>query len=484
MGGSGGGGGFGGGDEKDRLLSESPPSFGRDFSDDDFSGDDRFRRTGTLWTGVAHIITAVVGSGVLTMAWSTAQLGWAAGPLCLLLFGAAMLILSFLLADCYRSPDPDWGPHRNRTYMVAVKSNLGEKQRWICGFLQYVGMYGNGVAYTIATAASVRAILKSNCYHREGHDALCEYDDRSYMLIFGAVQVVLSQIPDFHNMAWLSIVAAAMSFSYSSIGLSLSLAKVLENGTIKGSIGGAAEGTAAEKVWRIGQALGDIAFAYPFSAILLEIEERPDPSFLLDTLQSPPPENQTMKKASAISILITTFFYLCCGTFGYAAFGSSAPGNLLTGFGFYEPYWLVDFANACIILHLVGAYQIYSQPVFGFAERSLGENLSCGGGGGGGGGVAQPFCRVNLLRVCLRTAYVALTTMAAMVFPYFNEVLAVTGAFSFWPLMVYFPVEMSLVQRKTRAWTGRWVALRSFSLACFLVSAVAFVGSLQAPSAV
>ncbi|CAA6670760.1 unnamed protein product [Spirodela intermedia] len=351
---------------------------------------------------------------------------------------------------------------------------VGEKQRWVCGFLQYLGLYGADVAYTIATAASMRAILKSNCYHREGHGALCEYGDRSYMLIFGAVQVVLSQIPDFHNMAWLSIVAAAMSFSYSSIGFSLSLAKVLENGTIKGSIGGAAEGTAAEKVWRIGQALGDIAFAYPFSAILLEIEERPDPSFLLDTLQSPPPENQTMKKASAISILIITFFYFCCGTFGYAAFGSSTPGNLLTGFGFYEPYWLVDFANACVILHLVGAYQIYSQPVFEFAERSLREYFPCGGGEATG-----PFCRVNLLRVCLRTAYVALTTVAAMVFPYFNEFLAVTGAFCFWPLMVYFPVEMSLAQRKTRAWTGRWVGLRSFSLACFLVSAVALVGSVQ-----
>ncbi|CAA6670761.1 unnamed protein product [Spirodela intermedia] len=442
MGGSGGGGGFGGGDEKDRLLSESPTSFGRDFSGDDFSGDDRFRRTGTLWTGVAHIITAVVGSGVLTMAWSTAQLGWAAGPLCLLLFGAAMLILSFLLADCYRSPDPDWGPHRNRTYMVAVKSNLdGPPIR---------GMYGNGVAYTITTAASVRAILKSNCYHREGHDALCEYDDRSYMLIFGAVQVVLSQIPDFHNMAWLSIVAAAMSFSYSSIGFSLSLAKVLENGTIKGSIGGAAKGTAAEKVWRVGQALGDI----------------------LASTREPDHEEGFRHLHPHHHLLLPLLWDL-----RIRRFGSSAPGNLLTGFGFYEPYWLVDFANACVILHLVGAYQptyIRIRGEIAGREPLLRRRRR------GGGGAAQPFCRVNLLRVCLRTAYVALTTMAAMVFPYFNKVLAVTGAFSFWPLMVYFPVEMSLVQRKTRAWTGRWVALRSFSLACFLVSAVAFVGSLQA----
>lgn len=58
------------------------------------------------------------------------------------------------------------------------------------------------------------------------------------------------------------------------------------------------------------------------------------------------------------AIFITTFFYLCCGCFGYAAFGNDAPGNLLTGFGFYEPYWLIDFANACIVVHLVGGYQV------------------------------------------------------------------------------------------------------------------------------
>lgn len=77
-----------------------------------------------------------------------------------------------------------------------------------------------------------------------------------------------------------------------------------------------------------------------------------------DTIKSPPQENKTMKKASVIAIIVTTFFYFGCGCFGYAAFGNSTPGNLLTGFGFYEPYWLIDFANACIILHLIGGYQV------------------------------------------------------------------------------------------------------------------------------
>jgi hypothetical protein len=51
------------------------------------------------------------------------------------------------------------------------------------------------------------------------------------MIIFGAIQIVLSQIPDFNRLWWLSIVAAIMSFSYSSIGLGLSIGRA--TGTLK-----------------------------------------------------------------------------------------------------------------------------------------------------------------------------------------------------------------------------------------------------------
>ena len=87
-----------------------------------------------------------------------------------------------------------------------------------------------------------------------------------------------------------------------------------------------------------------------------------------DTLKSEPPENKTMKKASMFSVTTTTFFYLLCGCFGYAAFGENTPGNLLTGFGFYEPYWLIDFANACIVLHMVGAYQVRIFQAYFFSQ--------------------------------------------------------------------------------------------------------------------
>ncbi|KAL9248966.1 putative amino acid permease 7 [Drosera capensis] len=434
---------------------------------------DPIHRTGTIWTATAHIITAVIGAGVLSLAWSIAQLGWVAGPLALTIFAAITLFSTFLICDCYRSPDPEKGKTLNRSYMQAVKHYLGEKHERFCGVLVQESFYGCGIAYTITAAVSMRAIKKANCYHKEGHQASCSYGDNNYILLFGFVQIMMSQIPNFHNMEWLSAVAAIMSFSYAFISLGLGVAKVIGNGVIKGTISGVAAATTTKKLTLVFQALGDIAFAYPYSIIVLEIQ---------DTLKSPPPENQTMKTASSISILITTFFYMCCGCFGYAAFGDDTPGNLLTGFGFYEPYWLIDFANACTVLHLVGGYQVYSQPVFAFVEGRLAERFHDSGFVNNFYTIKMPLMpplEVNLLRLCFRTAYVMSTTALAMVFPYFNEVLGVLGALNFWPLAIYFPVEMYLKQRKVESWTRKGILLRTFSMLLLVVSVTALIGSVQ-----
>ncbi|RZC84824.1 hypothetical protein C5167_047609 [Papaver somniferum] len=78
---------------------------------DDFCEDDgRPRRTGNIWTCNAHIITGVIRSGVLSLAWSTAQLGWIAGPISMV--------------------------------------------KMLCGFLLYTGMYGTGVAYVLTASNS------------------------------------------------------------------------------------------------------------------------------------------------------------------------------------------------------------------------------------------------------------------------------------------------------------------------------------------
>ncbi|ERN08780.1 amino acid permease 4 [Amborella trichopoda] len=445
-----------------------------------YDDDGRLKRTGTVWTASAHIITAVIGSGVLSLAFAIGQLGWVAGPTVMVLFSFVTYYTSTLLSDCYRSGDPLTGK-RNYTYVDAVRANMSEFNVRLCGWLQYAGLVGVAIGYTIASSISMMAIKRSNCFHETRGKNPCHVSSNPYMIMFGITEIVLSQIPDFDQIWWLSFLAAVMSFTYSSIGLGMGIGKVAVNGTIKGSMTGISIGamthagpiTAMQKVWRTFQAMGDIAFAYSYSIVLIEIQ---------DSLKSPPSEAKTMRKATMISVTVTTIFYMLCGCMGYAAFGDQAPGNLLTGFGFYNPYWLLDIANAAIVVHLVGAYQVYCQPLFAFVEKYAVRKWPKSWFINHEFELRVPFYSksfsLNLFRLVWRTSFVCMTTLIAMLFPFFNGVVGILGAFGFWPLTVYFPVEMYISHMHIPKWSTKWVCLRALSLACLVISMLAATGSV------
>lgn len=223
--------------------------------------------------------------------------------------------------------------------------------------------------------------------------------------------------------------------------------------------------SSTEKLWGIFQALGNIAFAYSYSQILIEIQ---------DTIKNPPSEVKTMSKATTLSTIVTTAFYMLCGCMGYAAFGEQAPGNLLTGFSLYNPSWVIDLANATIVIHLVGTYQVYAQPVYAFVEKWAAKrwpktkvNFRVFGG-----------YNLNLFRLVWRTLFVIIATFVAMVIPFFNDVLGFIGAIGFWPLTVYYPVEMYILQKKIPKWSRKWIWLKIISLVCLIVSVFAALGSI------
>ncbi|CAM0884994.1 unnamed protein product [Alopecurus aequalis] len=442
--------------------------------------DGRPRRTGTLWTASAHIITSVVGSGVLSLAWGVAQLGWVAGPAVMALFAAVTYYTSALLADCYRSGDPVSGP-RNRTYMAAVRATLGGSKVKLCGAMQFANIFGIGIGITIAASASMLAIKRSDCFHKEGHGSECHGSIRPYIAIYGLMELAFSQIPGMDSVWWLSTFAAVMSFAYSTIAISLGIAQIIAKGGIQGGLTGvavsiSAAGTsvsAMQKLWQSLQAFGNMAFSYGFSIILLEIQ---------DTLKAAASsEAKVMKKAAAVSVSATTVIYLLCGCVGYAALGDGAPDNLLTGFAFYEPFWLLDLANAAVALHLIGTYQVLSQPVFAYVE------LRAAAAWPDSAFVATRKVRlwptqlrvsVCPLKLTWRTAYVCVTTVVSMLMPFFGSVVGLIGAISFWPLTVYFPVEMYMAQYQVPPGSTRWLFLRALSVVCLLVSVAATAGSL------
>lgn len=128
------------------------------------------------------------------------------------------------------------------------------------------------------------------------------------------------------------------------------------------------------------------------------------------------------------------------------------------------------------------ALQVFSQPIFAEVERWFARKfpdskfvhknhtlkpLSM-----------LPFS-LNFMRLFFRTAYVAIMTGIAVLFPYFNQVVGVSGAITFWPIVVYFPVEMYLTQKRIESWKSKAIMLRVFTMVCLVVILYAFVGSIR-----
>ena len=182
-----------------------------------------------------------------------------------------------------------------------------------------------------------------------------------------------------------------------------------------------------------------------------------------------------------------------------------APGNLLTGFGFYNPYWLLDIASIAIVVHLVGEYQVttnqnnrfflcileiidstalqvYSQHLYAFVEKWSTRKWPQSNFVGAEYGLSIPYYgiyQLNFFRLVWRTIFVVFTTFIATLVPFFEDVVGMIGAIGFWPLTIYFPVEMYISQKKIGPWTSRWVGLQILSVTCLFVSIAAAVGTLD-----
>ncbi|CAL0323088.1 unnamed protein product [Lupinus luteus] len=435
--------------------------------------DGRIKRTGNALTASTHIITVVVGAGVLALAWAMAQLGWIAGIAVMLTFSAISMLTYSLVADCYRFPDPITGK-RNYTYMQAVKAYLGGTMHVLCGVILYGKLAGITVGYTITSATCLVAIEKAICIHKRGHEeGHCEFSYNPFMIGFGILQVFLSQIPNFHELTWLSTIAAITSFGYAFIASGLSLSVIVSGKGKRTSITGIEIGaglSAEDKVWKVFSSLGNIALASTYATVIYDI---------MDTLKSHPPENKQMKKANVLGITAMTILFLLCSCLGYAAFGDQTPGNIFTAF--YEPFWLVALGNVCVVIHMIGAYQVLGQPFFRIVE--IGANIMWPDSDFVNKEhpirISNVTLNFNLFRLTWRTIFVILATILAMAMPFFSEILSLLGAVGFWPLVVFFPIQMHIAQKHITKLSFKWCLLQLLSFMCFLISVAAIVGSIH-----
>lgn len=126
--------------------------------------------------------------------------------------------------------------------------------------------------------------------------------------------------------------------------------------------------------------------------------------------------------------------------------------------------------------------QVFAQPLFSFVEKRCNEKYPENKFINSEHALRIPLCGVycfNMFRLVWRTLYVMITALIAMIFPFFNDFLGLIGALSFYPLTVYFPIEIHIAQTKLPKYSFRWIWLKVLSWSCLVVSLVAFAGSIQ-----
>ncbi|XP_035546657.1 amino acid permease 3-like [Juglans regia] len=433
----------------------------------------RPKRAGTVWTASVFVTMASVASPLfLSLPGNVAQLGWVAGPAVIIFFSLVTYCTSALLCACYRSPVT---AKRNHTYTDAIQSNLDGAKVKICWVIQYLNLLGAASEYTVFASLMMSPVardinwLSNSCRNAAG---ACYVNHMPYFMAFAVAQIILFQIPSkFSRLRSFSILCLMMFLLYSGIGVGLAIAKVAgvhgiyhytdlpltdSNNTM----------TRAQNILKIVQAIGDIAHAYDFSAVLIEIE---------DTVKSPPSEAETMKKATGLSLILTTFVSMLHGCFHFAAFGNkSRPVFLLHGF--YKPYWLLDMiASAAFVIQFSGGYQIYLLPILAMVEETLAKRFP------DNEFIAKDIkiptgCRhfgpykLNLFRLVWRTLFVITTTVLSMFLAIYLDLLKLFQILAFWPITVYFPVEIYMVQKEIPKWSKRWICLQILSVGCLIVT--------------
>lgn len=108
--------------------------------------------------------------------------------------------------------------------------------------------------------------------------------------------------------------------------------------------------TAADTIFRVFNALGQISFAFAGHAVVLEIQA---------TIPSTPekPSRIPMWKGAMGAYFINAICYFPVALIGYWAFGQDVEDNVLMALR--RPAWLIASANLMVVVHVIGSYQVY-----------------------------------------------------------------------------------------------------------------------------
>ncbi|CAO2164562.1 unnamed protein product [Urochloa humidicola] len=388
------------------------------------------RRNAKWWYAAFHNVTAMVGAGVLSLPFAMSELGWGVGVTVMVL---SWIITVYTLWQMVEMHECVPGKRFDRYHELGQHA-FGEKLGlWIIVPQQLVVEVGLNIVYMITGGQSLQKF----------HDMVCSDRCRRiklpyFIMIFASVQFVLSQLPNFHSISSISLVAAVMSVSYSAIAWIASADHHRHNSAeVDYSLRAT---TTPGKVFDFLGGLGDVAFTYAGHNVVLEIQA---------TIPSTPekPSKKPMWKGVVVAYIIIAACYFPVALVGYWAFGNEVDENILITLN--KPKWLIALANMMVVVHVVGSYQVYAMPVFDMIETVLVKKFW--------------FTPDLRLRLISRTIYVAFTMFIAMTFPFFSELLSFFGGFAYAPTTYFLPCVMWLIickpKRFSLSWFTNWICI-------------------------
>ncbi|KAF5193461.1 Lysine histidine transporter [Thalictrum thalictroides] len=399
----------------------------RDKAIDDWLPVTASRKAGWMHSAF-HNVTAMVGAGVLSLPYALAELGWGPGATVLIL---SWVITSYTLWQMVEMHEMIPGKRFDR-YHELGQHVFGEKLGlWIIVPQQLIVEVGCDIVYMVTAGKSLQKI----------HHMLCKEPCKDirlsfFIMMFAAVQFVLSQSPNFNSITIVSLAAAIMSISYSTIAWGASIHRGIQPNIDYGL----KASTTTGKVFNFLSGLGDIAFAYAGHNVVLEIQA---------TIPSTPERSskKPMLVGVTVAYLIVALCYFPVAIIGYWMFGNEVEDNILLSL--QKPSWLIILANIFVIVHVIGSYQVFAMPVFDMLETLL---------------VKKWHCTPGLpLRLIARSGYVAFTMIVGISVPFFGGLLGFLGGFAFAPTSYFIPCIcwLSIVKPKKfgLSWFINWLCI-------------------------
>jgi len=381
------------------------------------------------WYSTFHNVTAMVGAGVLGLPNAMAFLTWGPGVVVLVLSWMITLYTLWQMVEMHEMVE---GKRFDRYHELGQEAFGPKLGLWIVVPQQLIVEVGVDIVYMVTGGLSLRQFYIIVC---KGKCSLSEHRT-AFIAIFSSVHFFLAQLPNFNSIAGVSLAAAVMSLSYSTIAWCIPAAYGHSSPPLKGSTTpdyNLPRGSTSGHVFGAFNALGTVAFAYAGHNVVLEIQ-----ATIPSTKERP--SKIPMWKGVVLAYIVVAICYFPVAIIGYWAYGNQVADNVIIYVN--KPKWLVAIANLMVVVHVIGSYQIYAMPVFDMLESVLVLRLR--------------FKPSRMLRLVTRSLYVAFTAFVAMTLPFFGALLGFFGGFAFAPTTYFLPCIMWLCIVKPKKWGFSW----------------------------